>query len=267
MTYFGLLKDLDLNSVTLNELKEIHLSNGLFQKVDRIMLSLDKSPNPVTQQNSQPVYVPNSEMCKEFYDYILEVYEDVIENSLIGFLYNFEEDVMGLDDIEARKIALNYYKEIAQFIIKDEFDILSVNNSETGFTNMKRAKKLELFNMRKEVLQEILVTQNPMPLTHFLVGDTNYFDETLISKLPIFDEILKFEASLKIMLILNEQYNFEQDDTNSNLAAKRQSASSPEKKPKVKKTKAPLLSESDAINFLIDNVFIKQAEKNTTRIS
>ncbi|CAM4087454.1 hypothetical protein ZORO111903_00310 [Zobellia roscoffensis] len=259
MTYYGLLKNLDLNSVTLNELKGIHLYNGLFHEVQRVKLSLDGSPNAISKDNSQPVYVPNAEMTKEFYDFILEVYEDVIENSLIGFFYAYEEDILGLDEIDTRKIALKYYKEVARLTIKDEFDILSVRKSAAGHRLMNRAKKLELFNMRQEALQENLVTQNPMPLTHFLIGDATYFDERLIAKLPVLDEVLKFEASLRILLTLNEQFNFEENDFGSTPSTKNLVTL----QPKQKRKKAALLSDDDATNFLIDTVFSKQLKKDS----
>ncbi len=258
MTYYGLLKNLDLNSVSLNELKGIHLSNGLFHEVQRVKLSLDGSPNAISKDNSQPVYVPNAEMTKEFYDYILEVYEDVIENSLIGFFHAYEEDILGLDEIDTRKIALKYYKEVALLTIKDEFEILSVRKSAAGHGLINRAKKLELFNMRLKVLQENLAAQNPMPLTHFLIGDAAYFDERLITKLPVLDEVLKFEASLRILLTLNEQFNFEEDDSGSIPSATNLAVTQPIQK----KKKVPLLSDADATNFLIDTVFSKQLRRD-----
>lgn len=139
--------------------------------------------------------------------------------------------------------------------------MLSIRKSEVGHHLISKTKKLELFNMRKEVLQENLVTQNPRLLTHFLVGDLTYFDESLISKLPVLDEALKFEASLRILLTLNEQFNFENDDSDS--THKNKVAPQLKQKFKIKKN-APLLTDDEALNFLIDNVFIKQAEKNKT---
>ncbi|MBT9190430.1 hypothetical protein [Zobellia russellii] len=257
MSYFGLLKDLHLNSLTMDELTRLQVTRGILQEVTKVSLSLDGKPNAITSKNSETLYVPNVEMTKEFYDFILEVYEDVIENSLIGFFHAYEEDILGLDEIDKRKIALDYYKEVARLTIKDEFDILTIRKSATGHRLINRAKKLELFNMRQEVLQENLTVQNPMPLTHFLIGDAAYFDERLIAKLPVLNEVLKFEASLRILLTLNEQFNFEEDDSGSTSNSKNLDATQPIQK----KKKAPLLSDVEATNFLIDTVFSKQLKK------
>ncbi|WP_276165473.1 hypothetical protein [Zobellia alginiliquefaciens] len=259
MTYFGLLKDLDLNSMTIKELRRIHLTKGLFHQVRRIPLSLNGSPNPVTSENSEPVYVPNAALTKEFYGYILDVYEDVIENSLIGFFYSYEEDILGLDAEEKRKVALRYYKEIVKSAIEDRFDILRNGKSPDGHTKISRAKKLELFGIRQEVLQERLTTENQIPLSYFLIGDATYFDDSLVYKIPILEEVLRFEASLKILLILNEEFQFEGDEylTTHEKTRNFDDKTGPKK---TKKKKTPLISDDEAIAFLIDTVFSKPSK-------
>ncbi|CAM3360402.1 hypothetical protein [Zobellia roscoffensis] len=265
MGYYGLLKGLDLNSVSINELKEIQLSNGVFEQVNRVSLTLDGSPNSISQENSDPVYVPNTALTKEFYDYLLNVYENVLENSLIGFFYMYEEDIQGHDEKETKNIAHSYYREIAQLTIKDKFDVIRIKRSSDGYPIVSRAKKTELFNMRQEVLQENLATQNPIHLNHFLIGDASYFNDSLIAKSPILDEILQFEASRRILTIFNEQFHFETEDSSSIDEIKSETIPETVEKPIKKKKRLPLISDKEATTFLIDTVFIKRADKYQNR--
>ncbi|MDO6821356.1 hypothetical protein [Zobellia sp. 1_MG-2023] len=261
MSYFGLLKDLNLNSLTMDELTRIQLSRGILQEVTRIPLSVYGRPNAISLKNSETVYVPDPDMTEEFYGYIVDVYEDVIENSLIGFYYVYEEDIMGLDERDTRKVALEHYKRIAQLATKNEFDILRPITLPSGHLSIRRAKKIELFELRKEALQERLAAEVAVPLTHFLIGNAAYFEDSLIGKFPLLDETLKFEASLRILLTLNDQFQFETvDDTPKKIENKLPIAQQLKEKSTDRKKKDAIISDDEAIDFLLNSVFSKSSK-------
>ncbi|WP_276166441.1 hypothetical protein [Zobellia alginiliquefaciens] len=261
MSYFGLLKNLDLNSLTMDELTRIQLSRGILQEVTRIPLSVNGRPNAISPKNSETVYVPDPNMTEEFYGFIVDVYQDIIENSLIGFYYVYEEDMMGLDEPDTRKVALEHYKRIAQLAIKNEFDILKPVNLPNGHLSIRRAKKVELFELRKEALQERLATECPVPLAHFLIGNVAYFEDSLIDKFPVLNETLKFEASLGILLTLNEQFQFETvDDPPKKIENKLHTVQQLKEKSTERKKKDAIISDDEAIDFLLNSVFSKSSK-------
>lgn len=138
--------------------------------------------------------------------------------------------------------------------------MIRMHKGPKGRQRVSNAEKMELLEIRRDVLPQNLIVNFPEGLAHFLMGDNRFFANALILTVPILDEIVTFEAYLKVLLNLNDEFGFEKDDYFDT-----EGAGTPEADPietetvmpiqKSDKKKRPVLTDAEAIRYLIDNVF------------
>ena len=265
MDYFGFFEKTDLLSLSEEERIDLYISKGLYLSIDQISIPLDGTPIAIIKENSRKVIEPSKELTEAFYGFIVSNYADLITNMFIDFFYNYNRQTTLLEPLEVKKIARGHYLYIAEKILQDRIDLVRMHKGPNGRQRVSNAEKLELFDIQRDVLPLNLITKFPEGLARFLMGDNRFFANALILDVPILDEIVTFEAYLKVLLNLNDEFGFEKDDY-----FEVEGAGTPEANPdeaqtaipgkKSNKKKRPVLTDAEALRYLLDNVFKKQVQ-------
>jgi hypothetical protein len=141
------------------------------------------------------IYICNTELQKNIYNYILERYISYLKVFPLKFFIAFKDSTFGLDTEEARKIAL------------DEFNII-YNNLDIEPISLK--DRFELLHLERKYYISEISEEREIALA-YLTGDEDFFNVALYESNQSLQGILSFEGSLEILLELNKKYNFETD--------------------------------------------------------
>ncbi|SDM65899.1 hypothetical protein [Kriegella aquimaris] len=260
MDYFGLLAKTDLLSLSQEERIAFYVAKGLYHSTDVISIPLDGTPIAITKANSRKVTEPRKELMDAFYNFIVSNYADLITNMFIDFFYNYNRQTTLLEPMEVKKVARGHYLYIAEKILQDRIDMIRMHKGPNGRQRVSNTEKMELLEIRRDVLPQNLIVNFPEGLARFLMGDNRFFANALLLAVPILDEIVTFEAYLKVLLNLNDEFGFERNRDIDTEATKTPEADPVKKetvnpKQKSDKKKRPVLTDAEAIRYLIDNVF------------
>ncbi|MRX62579.1 hypothetical protein [Maribacter luteus] len=262
MNYLGLLEKLDLLSLSEKERTALYISKGIFVEENKISLQIG-GLSEMALQNSTKVQVPSTNLVIAFHNFILANYANLSTDIFIDFFYGYNNQTFGLEPLEIKRIARDHYLSISNNILKTRLDLVRLENTPSGDHVVKNAEKLELFALHRDVLPRNLIKMFPEGLAHFLMGDTGYFNNALVDKAPILKEIVTFEGYLKVLLDLNKKFGFEKssplnvknEDVPKNNPIRDDKEISKQKSNKVRRS---VLSDEEAIHYLINNIFKKK---------
>lgn len=202
-------KDTDFYSLTKEQQIEILLKGGLYA-------SIDVASSPELNIKDGVLYLPDirveqepvQELKDEFYAYILEIFKVDIDNYFYLFFKDFNDVVFGMEHIEQKAIALKAFKEIYDNVdIKVDFQNKEI--SKNGIENSTQINRfLKLKGMRSGMCSTLAKYES---LIAYLSGNKDYFISDKFKEDEIFLSMLDFERQLKVILSLNDRYQFEED--------------------------------------------------------
>ena len=157
---------------------------------------------------------PNEELKDEFYKYILEIYQSEIDNYFYIFFKDFNDRIFGMEHGEQKVIALDIFREIYDSV-NIKVDFIKREVSKNGIENAKEFNRfLKLKAMRSGICSTIANYENLIP---YLSGDEAYFKSFKFKEDETFLAMLYFEKQLKVLISLNDRYQFIEDMSFSKL--------------------------------------------------
>ncbi len=214
---FGVLKDLAFKKLTKQEQLEILVERNLYQVFTSIglnstnVIKLDEIKEVTQKRELSPTYA----IREQFYNFFTSTFQFEIDKDFFFFSKGLEDEIFGMDYVDQRKIALKHFKEKFLKVTPKDFALAYKTTSENG---LERVKMLNLFKVLKgarTAMNSNLGTQQN--IIKFLIGDERYFQSAEFQGQEFFKKALHFETGLKILLSLNDTYQFEEDAEFSNL--------------------------------------------------
>ncbi|UAM97275.1 hypothetical protein K8354_13225 [Polaribacter litorisediminis] len=151
---------------------------------------------------------PNQELKDEFYEYILEIYQVDIDTYFYVFFKEFNDRIFGMEHRDQRLIAIDIFREIYD-LINVKLDFQNKEISKNGIENAKEFNRfLKLKGMRNGVRSTLATYENLIP---YLSGDEAYFKSSKFKEDETFLHMLYFEKQLKVLISLNDRYQFIED--------------------------------------------------------
>ena len=147
-----------------------------------------------------------SDLVNKFYNFLLSHYKSGLGDYIVTNLELYEK-TFGMTHDESKKIALNYFGDNYNKIsihpsFKYKFDENRNTIPATKFESLKR-KRESLINTLGNDINLIIP---------YLGSDIDFFDRILFENNKTIKEIFQFENSLKILIEINNKYNFEVDN-------------------------------------------------------
>lgn len=240
----------------------LFVSKGLYSNSQVLGISFNTSIEFDEPSNYKTVQEPFKELTTSYYKFITHTYRKWITDRFMGFFFEFNKEVMIMEPKKAKRIAREHYISIAESMEGPKLDMLYMTKSAFGTDRVKNATIMELFSIRQGALSIRAIQEHPDGLDQFLMGNSEYFNDDLISKAPILEEILRFEVDFKILLTLNEDYRFEEIGIQSvktvqnEPTLKTEMATKTPTKKSYSRTEMP--SEEEIEQYLIKHVFSKK---------
>jgi hypothetical protein len=179
-----------------------HSYSGNFERTDVLGEYYSNS----RRNKIQNKLIYSSEVINEFYSFLLNHYKAGLGQH-IPLNLKLYKDTFGLNFTESKKIALSYfvvyYNEIPfNPSFKLKFDEIRNIIPATKFESLKRYKDYLFLNLKNK--SELIIP--------YLAGEDNYYNRDLFENNSMIKEIFEFENNLKILIELNNKYQFEKDD-------------------------------------------------------
>ncbi|WP_053990096.1 hypothetical protein [Mangrovimonas sp. TPBH4] len=194
----------------LEDFDELLVGEGYFQWENsaRIVVSDEIFQNQVVPLKRQ--LTPVKELRDEFYEFIVTRWKIFISEDYNDFLREWDKAVFGKDALELRKYASGLFLDIMSVLKPEGFDkVVQTVNSEGDVVSYTQAK-FEYLYYHRNALKRALATKDMV--VPFLCGDLEYFTEELILQNLNIRTVVNFETHLKILLNLNRQFKFEEDN-------------------------------------------------------
>lgn len=216
MDYFGCFDEARFNELSTEEQNALLIKKEVYEKVNRISLSFNSLTNLKGDQGSYTDQLKPSKLAvNELYSFVLKSLEMDIENPYLQFYLDFKEECFGLDKPEQKKIALKHFKDISECHIRNAVEIAHVVENIQGVEHLEYEGKLsQLSNEQNNIKVELAQTDL---FLQYLFGNKEAFKKDYLEGHDIIETILNFESDLKILISLNNQYQFEEDIYFSNL--------------------------------------------------
>tara|TARA_R110001592_G_C13095826_1_gene743784 strand:- start:542 stop:1504 length:963 start_codon:yes stop_codon:yes gene_type:complete len=179
-----------------------HQYSGNFEKTDVLGEFYSKSRR--TKIYDSLIY--SNEVINEFYSFLLTHYRAGLGQHII-FNLKLHQEIFGLSYTKSKKIALSYFEVYYNQIpvnpsFKLKFDEIRNIIPATKFESLKRYKDCLFLNLENK--SELIIP--------YLAGEDNYYNRDLFENNSMIKEIFEFENNLKILIELNNKYQFEKDD-------------------------------------------------------
>ncbi|MBQ4915271.1 hypothetical protein J8L85_12535 [Maribacter sp. MMG018] len=207
--YFGYLKGVKLNSLSIEEKMDLFVSRKLFTSKKVLSLTLKKPLNLSDSSLYKTEQEPLKNLLDSYYTYVSKVYQEHIDNTIIDFFHMFNNQIYGLKNKQAKAIARLYYINIINNKNTPNIEVEKMFKNENGIPEVDMMPKLELYYDYQESYKYRLIKEFPKGLDEYLMGNSNYFTTKLIDNTPILKEVAQFEGKFKILLSLNDKYRFE----------------------------------------------------------
>lgn len=209
--YFGYLKGEKLNELTLEQKLNYFVSKKLFTTTKVVKLTSNTAVNLLDSNNYKIVHEPVRQLLEAYYYFITHTFQEHINTVLIDFFHVFNNQIIGLKNKESKMIGRLYFLNIINNKHSPNFDIVRMSENANGIPKVDNAPKLELYYIKRDAIKNRTATEYSLGLDEFLMGNSNHFNNKMISEIPILQEIIQYEGELKILLALNEEYQFEKN--------------------------------------------------------
>lgn len=212
MKYFACLEPNTFDDFNLKILAKLLVDKDLFE--ERVRLNL-KVKNGIIDPSSKETYrviTPTQDLKNEFYNYILNHFNEAVTEIKCQFYDDFNEEIYGLDLSNQKMIALKHFKEIYNDITVKVEDIKLYNQviSENGVIHTFDYAKLKMLHSQQIINKTNLAISEL--LEHYLTGNQAFFEENnIIKQYKIVEDLLLFEIWKQVLVELNDRYGFEED--------------------------------------------------------
>jgi hypothetical protein len=210
MEYFGCLNEEMFSAKSTKEQDEILLSSELFESGTSFSGDFIGKTLVLDASGIKEYISPSKSLLNDCYEFILVRYKEYIENPFFTFFMEFEKEIYGLESIKQKRIALQHFNERYTDLKMKADNFARINKSDSGIKTVQNfARTKQLFYARiqhmKEVCDKELVLQ-------YLYGNLSFFDYELMNNHDGVNEAIFFESQLKILISLNDRYEFEVDE-------------------------------------------------------
>lgn len=151
----------------------------------------------------------SDELIEEFYIYLQGLYKDDIDTFFYLFFKDFNDKVYGMHHSEQRIIALEMFKAVYDSINVTDISFIHKETSVNGIENIvqeNRFQRLKGFRSGKKT--HIAKYES---IIAYLIGNEDYFRTSKFMQDEVSESFLTFERFLKILISLNDRYDFEDD--------------------------------------------------------
>jgi len=276
MEYFGCIPQEQFEPLSSAEKIAFLLSKDIYRTINEIDIPLGEWVH-IAPENAIEKHEPNKIVIQQLYNFVIERYAEFISQQFYSFQIDFNEKKYGLKKSKQKKLALAHFKDQYEHIASKKIALVTQRNLENGGVVIENVPKLEfLKEQQRTLLSNLWKTEL---LEQFLFGNKDYFVTSLINEIKILKEVIDFEVALSIMLSLNGRFKFENDVSFSNdgentvdkkseehpLNTEKEASEAPITKvvtrtEELKKmvTKKIVLSDEEAMQYLIENIFSKK---------
>lgn len=279
MEYFGCIAQDEFDLLSKEDQITFLLSKDIYTTINEFENIKIGHPISLVFDDSTKRHVPDKMVQEQLYHFVVKHYSEFVSQQFYNFYIDFNEKKYGLKKSKQKKLALKFYKHYYDQAATKAVAIVTQRNLENGGIVIESIDKLAFLKEQQNALKSNL--SKTVLLQQFLFGNKDFFVASRISEFKILSEIIDFEASWSILLSLNGQYHFEggisfftsnegshEENTtiNSTVLQPHNSIKEPKRFPHKQgatktnirtATKAPHLSNEDAIQYLIENVFSK----------
>ena len=156
------------------------------------------------------VITPTQDLKDEFYNYILNHFNEVVIEIKHDFYDDFNEEVYGLDLKEQKTIALKHFKKIYSDISIKNLSMNFEKVSDNGIVHTYKFEKIKmLYGQQRAHKTNLALTDT---LEHYLTGNQAFFDSNdLFKQYQIIEDLLYFEIWKQVLIELNDRFGFEED--------------------------------------------------------
>ena len=251
MKYFGLFKKVDLNALTEPKRKQLLVKKGIWETRFRINLPRNGKMSLISATADNEVIYVSENVQEELYGFILKTYQEEIAVNFQDFYYRFNGASYGLVPKEIKQLALLQFTYNFKKAFDLGVDFTRTKDKAPGIQSVENMPKMELMEGKQNALKSNLAMSDM--LFEFLMGHVGYFDSQLALDNSLLKSIIEFETGFKLLTNLNFEYHFEE--------IRKPSTEKPylpinQEKP-IPKEK-PMLSDQDAVEYLLANVFNKK---------
>ncbi|WMI64083.1 hypothetical protein RBH94_08365 [Aestuariibaculum sp. YM273] len=213
--YFGVINETEFLDWESDIQEEYLIKNDLFEAFS--VFGLNPQPDEVELGRFKDLkkvdnfireMYPKDDVLNDFYQFILEIYRAGIDGDYISFSIGFDNLTFQKSQKEKRVFALKEFERIFDEICPMEYRYFVKNDSGSGLTfgldrfkSLHRTQEYIIINLRSEA--ELILP--------FLLGDRQFFNRELYSTNEVILKICNFEKGLKILIALNEEFQFEKD--------------------------------------------------------
>ena len=262
MNYFGCLKETDLNALSDREKIELFVSKGLYKTIPKLNITFNAEVYTTDESNYQTICEPVQELTSAYYKFILNNYHEQIDAVFLDFFHLFNNEILTLETKKSKKIARQHYLYIVYGNQSPKFDLVGMSQNQKGIQKVRNTPKLELFSIKQYVLKTRAISEYLNGLVCYLLGDAEHFNNELANEIEILEEIIRFEGDFKILSTLNEEYKFENLETEPTDKGEGEGSVTNETVslplPHKKESTLTMPSEEDMDNYLLEYVFSKK---------
>lgn len=214
--YFGYLKELDFHEGNYNDEIEYLIKHSILDKTPSLSAPLyfNKTKKiwiaPINENYiNHQYYKLRPIVLQEYYDFLVNQYQENINQPFIAFLLALDERLFGLDQNEQKNIALDNFNRTYS-TIEPMFIIPEIKLSKTGIEYLEKVSRFKKLKEHQETLKSAHCIYDKYN-KQFLYGNNDFFDNELILDNSNLEHVIKFETKLKILLNLNDRFKFETD--------------------------------------------------------
>lgn len=256
--YFGYLKGEKLNEITPEEKSALFIKKKLFVITKMLELSLNTNVNLFDKSNFKTIHEPSKGLIEAYYNFLLQIFKEHTNSVFIDFFHLYNNQIIGLKKKEAKKIGRLLFLNIINNTHSPNFDIVHMLENVNGIPKVENTPKIELYHIKRDTLKSRVIKEFPKGLDEFLLGNSKFFTNNLTREIPIIKELIQFEGELKVLLALNDEYQFEKHQPIQPLIEKNniESFTTPTLKKVGLTSSMPTEEEMDA--YLMKHVFSKK---------
>ena len=203
MPYFGIFNDIDIANLDSLERERIFLSHGLLIRKKTFSISTSKN----TQKSGYIKTVFHPSLQYEFEFKIQESIKPILDNSFERFFATYNDAVFGLEPVEAKRIALQHYKQLTTKTSLTYNKLVFVSKNQYSSGKVDSIPRLSL--LKGEAQGEILNLMETKVLDYFLEGNTKAIENEITKEHSLLDRYLDIGCASIILHRLNEEFSFE----------------------------------------------------------
>lgn len=215
--YKSCLAKTNFVKLTKEEQIKILVKKEIFTKVKVFSFSEKKGNIGMRKQRAyaEDESHPSQELVEEFYTYVLHLFKNEIDTCFYVFFKDFNNTLYGMEYREQRVIALKMFKTVYDTIDVNHIDLIDIEMSINGIENLKPYNRFQKLKHLRSA-QKINIAKYESLVT-YLNGDEDYFNTLRFLEDETSENFLTFESYLKVLISLNDRYQFEENAVFSKL--------------------------------------------------